>query len=107
MVTYVHHNPDGQLTWVTYHSSVKLWFIVHPKSLEGQKQKSLENLFCFYDKLLPDLLEIPDGIEICPGLLEPGDVLSVLPLFAYPYLISSSVLYPLEHGIWSILLLAV
>ena len=46
---------------------------------QRDKKKSLENLFHFYDKLLLDLSEIPDGFEICLILLEPGNVLWVWP----------------------------
>ena len=75
LVTYVCHDVNGQLTWITCSSGI----IVHLKSSEGQKQKLLGNPFHFYNELLPDFSEVPDGFKICP-------VLSSLVVFCEYYL---------------------
>ena len=53
-MTYIHHDADRQMTWVTCRSGAKLWFIVHLKTLEEHKQKLINKLFMLYDTLLPD-----------------------------------------------------
>ena len=53
----------------------KLWFIIHPKTLEEHKQKLIKNLFMHYNMLLPDSMEIPDIFKVSVGFLEPGQIL--------------------------------
>ena len=74
-MTYIHHDADGQMTWVTCRSGAKLWFIVRPKTLEEHKRKSIDKLFMLYDTLLPDSGDIPDEFEVSVVLLEPGQIL--------------------------------
>ena len=73
--TYIHHDADGQMTWVTCRSGAKLWFIIHPKASEERKRKTIEELFTLYDTLLPDSGEVPNDFKVSVVLLEPGQIL--------------------------------
>ena len=73
--TYVHHDADGQMTWVTCRSGAKLWFIIHPKASEERKRKTLKTLFRLYDTLLTDSNSVPKEFEVSVILLEPGQTL--------------------------------
>ena len=73
--TYIHHDADGQMTWVTCHSGAKLWFIIHPNASEEQKQKTIEELFTLYNTLLPDSGEVLNDFKVPVVLLEPGQIL--------------------------------
>ena len=74
-VTDVHHDADGQLTWVTCQSGAKLWFLVFPKKDEEGKRKSIKDWYQLHDQLLQDSKEIPDDFKVCSILLESGQVL--------------------------------
>ena len=74
-VTYVHHDADGQLTWVTCRSGAKLWFLLIPKKDKEGKRKSIKDWYQLHDQLLQNSREIPDDFEVCSVLLEPGQVL--------------------------------
>ena len=73
--TYIHHDADGQMTWVTCPSGAKLWFIIHPKASEEQKWKMIKELFTLYNTLIPDSGEVPNDFKVSVVLLEPGQIL--------------------------------
>ena len=56
-------------------SAAKLWFIIHPKTLEEHKQKMFKNLFMLYIMLLPNSGEILDIFKESVVFLEPGQIL--------------------------------
>ena len=76
-ITYVHHNADRQLTWVTCQSGAKLWFLLIPKKDKEGKRKSIKDWYQLHNQLLQDSREIPDDFKVCSVLLEPGQVLWV------------------------------
>lgn len=73
-VTFLHHDADGKLTWITPRGGAKLWTILRLKNPNADCT-TREELTHVYDLLLNDLDDIPDKFEVITILLEPGQVL--------------------------------